>query len=75
MEGNVMNPISNQAFSYDYEKFIYQKDFVPHVVVQGPPPNKPFKIVSPDKSEKSKKDIKKEKKGGETRPYDMMSEP
>lgn len=68
-----MNPISNQQYSRDSEKYIYQDSPNPLVVNQGPA--KPFKVSSPHKSEKAKKDVKKGKKSdGKISPYDLMSE-
>ncbi len=54
-----MDPISNQQFSYDFQKFVLQDPNVRVVHMQGIP--KPFSLVPPEKSEKSKKDIKKQK--------------
>lgn len=69
-----MNPISNQVFSYDSEKYVYQKDGVVPVVNQAHLPAKPFKLTPPDKSKKSKRDLEKEKQQkGNKRPFDMMS--
>lgn len=66
-----MDPISNQQFSYDAEKYVYQKDIVlprDHPVEL---PSKPFKIESPDKTKKSKKDLEKEKQKKKPKPYDL----
>jgi len=56
-----MNPISNQPFSHDAIKYVYQDPDV-RMVNQGPPPAKPFKIKTPEKSKKSRNDGKKKKK-------------
>lgn len=69
-----MNPISNQQFSHDAVKYVYQENSYTQGV-QGTP-SKVFKVTSPDKATKAKKDVKKGKKqddGGKIRPYDMMS--
>lgn len=54
-----MNPISNQMFSDDYQRFVLQTPHC-HIVHKMDPP--PFKIKSAEKSQKSKKDIGKQKK-------------
>lgn len=53
-----MNPISNQSFSHDYIKFVYQNPDV-RVIHYGLYPAKPFKVDAPEGSEKTKKDLKK----------------
>lgn len=55
-----MDPISNQVFSFDYEKFVLQKD---HCIIneRHTLPRKPFDINATKKTKKSKKDAKKEK--------------
>lgn len=56
-----MDPISNQVFSHDYVKYVYQ-DPDGRIVNQGhPPPAKPFDLKGPEKSKKTKKDTDKEK--------------
>ena len=54
------NPITNQQFGYDFDRFVLQN---PHLVYINNQVEikKPFNIDAPDKSEKSKKDLKKEK--------------
>lgn len=70
-----MNIISNQEFSHDSVKYVYQDNPNAQVVNQGQPPTKPFKVTSPDRSAKTKKDLKKEKKQDKkTRPFDLMSD-
>lgn len=64
-----MDPISNQKFSFDFQKFVLQDPNV-RVVRHHLAPPKPFDIKAPDKSSKSKKDMKKkgksqDKEGGE----------
>lgn len=59
----VMNPISNEKFSDDYNKFVLQ---VPDVhIVHKHPSSKPFDLGPPKKS-KSKKDSEKQKKNDDT---------
>lgn len=67
-----MNPISNQQFSHDAELYVYQGN--PYGQMVNQPPGKPFKITSPSRTTKSKKDLKKEKKEGKLSPFDLMSE-
>ena len=67
-----MNPISNQQFSHDAELYIYQANPYGHVV--NHPPGKPFKVSSPARTAKSKKDLKKEKEKSKLSPFDLMSE-
>ncbi len=45
-----MDPVK---FAHDAELYVYQPQ---NVKPQGPPPQKPFEINSPDKSNKAKKD-------------------
>lgn len=55
-----MNPISNQKFSDDYQKFVLQKPNVWEVNYNAnAKPPKPFSL-EPKKSEKPKKDLKKD---------------
>ncbi len=55
-----MNPISNQLFSHDSIKYIYQYlDAIP--MSPNYLPKKPFKLEAPEKAKKSKKDVGKEK--------------
>ena len=49
-----MDPISNQSFSHDYVKFVFQTPDA-RVVYRATPPPKPFEVKAPEKSEKSKK--------------------
>ena len=68
-----MKIISNQAFSYDAEKYVYQKNnpFLPGIN-HGELSAKPFKVTSPDRTKKNKKDVKKEKEQGKKpRPFNM----
>ncbi|MBA2369408.1 MAG: hypothetical protein H0V82_10360 [Candidatus Protochlamydia sp.] len=54
------DPISNQVFSHDYVKYIYQEPDVRithHTVM----PAKPFELNPPEKSKKNKKDLGKNK--------------
>lgn len=53
-----MNPIDNKQFSDDYQKFVLQDPNVKHVNQYVPP----FKLDAPPKTEKSKKEMKKQKK-------------
>lgn len=55
-----MNPISNQGFSHDAVKYVYQDPDVRRVN-QGPPPSKPFNIKVTEKSKKTKKEADKKK--------------
>lgn len=49
-----------------------KKTFFIPAINQDPP--KPFKLSSPDKSKKTKKDLEKEKQQKKkTKPYDLMS--
>lgn len=57
-----MDPISNQMFSHDYPKFVYQNPDV-LIVPPGPTAFKPFEIKGPEKSKKTKKDLDKKKQG------------
>lgn len=52
-----MNPISNQQFSHDAIKFVYQKPD-PEIICPAVP-IKPFKLKSSKKSKKTKKDFNK----------------
>ncbi len=56
-----MDPVSNQPFSHDYAKYVYQTPDV-WVINHGLPPSKPFEVKAPEKSKKTKKDMEKEKK-------------
>jgi hypothetical protein len=53
------NPIGDLLFSHDYQKSVLQ---VPNInlLAQTSPP--PFKLNSPSKSSKTKKDLNKKKK-------------
>ncbi len=55
----MLDPISNQLFSHDAIKYIYQNPDV--VVSHGPVPSKPFEVKAPEKTDKSKKDLGKNK--------------
>ncbi|MBA3815871.1 MAG: hypothetical protein H0X29_05005 [Parachlamydiaceae bacterium] len=74
-----MNPISNsnQIFSHDAVKFVYQPDDTGQRIYQRQPLNKPFKVKGPEKSKKTEKDMKKEKgktkQNGKLTPFDLMS--
>lgn len=58
-KGVFMNPISNQMFGYDFDRFVLQN---PQMQINNPNVEiKPFNLNEPKKSEKSKKDLKKEK--------------
>ncbi len=65
-----MDPISNQVFSHDSVKYVFQDPDV-RIVNQGPPPSKPFEIKAAEKSKKTKNEKKKKEgkgeKGGEKR--------
>ena len=52
-----MDPVK---FSDDFHKFVLQDQNVRYMPMH--PPSKPFDINAPSKSEKSKKDLKKDKK-------------
>ena len=56
-----MDPISNQVFSHDSVKYVYQDPDV-RMINQGLPPSKPF---DPKAVKKTKKDLKKNKEQGE----------
>lgn len=60
-----MDPISQQMFSHDAPKFVYQD---PDVRFVNPPPVKPFELKGPEKSKKTKKDIDKKKKDSKEEP-------
>lgn len=55
-----MDPISNQQFSHDYTKFVYQDPDVK--IIHKEPPRKPFEVKPTEKSKKSKKDNQKNDK-------------
>lgn len=57
-----MNPISNEMFSHDAVKYVYQDPNV-RVVNYGihPHPVKPFEVKAPEKSKKTKKNFDKRK--------------
>ena len=59
-----MNPISDDLFSWDYVKYVYQDPNV-RIIDHGPPPAKPFELKAPEKSKKSKKESKQKKKEDE----------
>lgn len=52
------NPIENAKFSYEFQKFVYQEPHVRRVDIY----HLPIKPFSLDPSEKTKKDVKKQKK-------------
>lgn len=54
------DPISNQVFSHDYMKYVYQDPDV-RIIHSTAPPAKPFELNPPEKSKKSKKDLDKNK--------------
>lgn len=57
-----MDPISNQIFSYDYERFVLQKQNIPiinNTPHQIEPPK--FDIEKLTKAKRTKKDMNKEK--------------
>ena len=54
-----MDPISNQLFSYDFDRFVLQKKMIPQSFNNIEPPK--FKIKTSKKLKKTKKDIAKEK--------------
>jgi hypothetical protein len=67
MGGNYMDPISNQVFSHDAVKFVYQDPDV-RFINYNIQVRKPFKVEAPENSKKTKKDVGKgkhrdEKKG------------
>jgi hypothetical protein len=54
-----MDPISNPIFGHDFERFVLQN---PHLtIIHQTTEIKPFDINASKKSEKSKKDLKKQK--------------
>lgn len=55
-----MDPISDQMFSHDFQKFVLQEPNV-RVVRYNLKPSKPFDINAPDKTSKPKKDLNKQK--------------
>ncbi len=57
-----MEPISK--FSHDEALYIYQPQNIQNVS-HGPPPQKPFEIKTPDKSNKTQKDKDSRKQKGE----------
>lgn len=74
-----MDPISSQ-FSYDFQKFVLQNPNVREFYYQIEL-KKPFSLDPPDKSDKTKKDLKKQKEeqkkkkkkkgSSEERPYSL----
>ncbi|MCE5318576.1 MAG: hypothetical protein LLG04_14590 [Parachlamydia sp.] len=56
-----MDPISREIFSYDFHRFVLQ-DATP-IPPSGAEPVKKFEVKPAKKSEKSKKDQYKEKRG------------
>lgn len=57
-----MNPIQNDPqFAFDYERFVLQNQVPP---AQPPIQKKPFEVKKSEKSNKAKKDLKKDKKSG-----------
>ena len=59
------DPISNQMFSHDSVKYVFQDPDV-RMISQAPPPPKPFNIKSMDKSKKTKNDKKKKQDQGKS---------
>lgn len=55
-----MDPISNEMFSHDFQKFVLQDPNVRIINTNVDPP-KPFDIKPPEKSSRSKKDVAKQK--------------
>lgn len=55
-----MDPIANQQFSHDFQKFVLQDPNV-RIIEQKVPP-KPFDVDTLGKVKKNKKDLEKEKK-------------
>jgi hypothetical protein len=53
------DPISNQVFSHDYEKYVYQDPDVR--IIHQIAPAKPFELNPPEKPKKNKKDFEKNK--------------
>lgn len=62
-----MDPISNQMFSYDFQRFVLQ-DIAGHELRPLVPPTRPFNIES---AEKSKKEMNKQKKQNKNKPKDL----
>lgn len=62
-----MHPLdpTNRQFSHDFDKFVFQD---PNTrFLNQLPPEKPFKIEKPAETEKSKKDLEKQKKKSDDR--------
>lgn len=58
-----MDPISNQIFSHDFQKFVLQDPNVRNIYNQvQPPPPFELKMQAAEKSKKAKKDLEKQKK-------------
>lgn len=53
------NPISNQVFSHDFPKFVYQTPDIQVINAQHTP--KPFSLQAPEKASKTKKELDKQK--------------
>lgn len=62
--------VDPSIFPYDYRRFVTQDQLNQKSPRPTLPPSKPFKIKPTAKSEKSKKDIKKEKEKGKPRPFE-----
>jgi len=61
IKGGLMDPISNQKNVYDFQKFVWQTEPNRWVVNYQATPKKTFNLDPPNKSEKAKKDLEKEK--------------
>ncbi len=71
-----MDPISNQMFSHDYPKFVYQTPDLHVIHYQRTP--KPFSLNAPEKTSKTKKELDKQKlrktKHGENDEHETTAE-
>jgi hypothetical protein len=69
-----MDPISNQVFSHDYQKFVLQEPDVR--MVQRPHEDvKPFSTKPVNKASRTKKDLNKQRQNGlkeeKKKPYEL----
>lgn len=65
-----MDPVSNQQYAHDFQKFVLQDPNVQQVNYQAVP--KPFNVDSPNKADKSKKDQKKQQKQKKSKKEDLQ---
>lgn len=67
-----MTPLSNDAYSRDFHHFVLQEPILKEGYYYQDPPKKIFKIESTKKSDKSKKDLKKDKDQKKKSLFDLL---